>query len=165
MVFKKGNIPHKINTLHDVWKKIDIKDKDDCWDWNGAKDKDEYGRMSINCILKYSHRIVYEETHGSIPSGLYILHKCNNPSCCNPNHLYIGTQYTNAKQMVFEHRQARWNRNGQAKLNKDGVLKIRFLYSTGEYSCGDLGKIFGISRQQIYRIIKNKNWKHLFKEE
>jgi len=67
-----------------------------CWDWKGSKDKHGYGRIRIHKnITTGVHRMTYEHKYGEIPYNLEVLHKCDNPGCVNPNHLWIGTQKDN----------------------------------------------------------------------
>jgi hypothetical protein len=67
-----------------------------CWEWKAWRDKDGYGRWNpILGIKFYSHRLMYEITYGSIPGGLLVCHHCDNPPCCNPDHLFLGTNQDN----------------------------------------------------------------------
>jgi len=170
MVFKKGNTFRPQNTIQDVWKKIDIKYGDDwwrCWEWMGIKNKQGYGLFTIKHKQYLAHRITYKSIYGEIPDGLFVLHKCDNPSCCNPNHLWIGTHQDNMNDMVFKKRQRSLfgEKHRNAKLTNKDVLKIRELYSTGEYYQAELGRMFGVYKGEICDIVHNKIWKHLLKEE
>jgi len=155
----------KRNKPQDVWKKIDIKSGDDwwrCWEWLGSKYKDGYGRIKINQLSYLAHRLVYEQIYGNIPIGLYVCHTCNNPSCCNPNHLYGGTSKDNMNQKVREGRQAKGKQCfSNVKLTDEEVLKIRRLYSIKEYTQRKLGEIFGVCQAEISMIVNNKKWKYL----
>ncbi len=161
MPFQKGYTLNPKNTLEDVWKKIDKRTEDECWEWMGCKNWDGYGTIKINQILWGVHRLVYELTYGSIPKELFVCHKCNNPSCCNPKHLYVGTPKDNMDQRDREERQAMGEKNGRSKLTKQDVLEIRRLYSLENYSQRKLGEMFGICKTQISRIINRKNWRYV----
>ncbi len=143
------------------WKRINIKSKDDCWEWQGCTNTHGYGICSINYIKQYVHRIAYELTHGEIPNGLCILHTCDNPSCCNPAHLFLGTQQDNINDKTNKGRQARGERNGRHKLTEEEVKEIRRLYSTGKYFQKELGNMFGVSFPQVSHIINNKQWRKI----
>jgi len=88
------------------WNKVDIKSKEECWNWKGYKNSDGYGHMTQNGKYKAAHRLAYELTYGTIPEGLLIMHLCDNPSCCNPNHLKTGTNKDNSQDMKRKGRSA-----------------------------------------------------------
>ena len=90
---KRGPEPH---TIYDIWKNIEKRSADECWPFTGtARGIKGYGRVTIARKTYLPHRIAYVAEYGSIPEGMFILHKCNNPLCCNPNHLYAGTHQEN----------------------------------------------------------------------
>jgi len=67
----------------------------DCFEYTGARGADGYGRASLNNKLQYVHRLAYVDAFGEIPQGLHVLHKCDNPPCINPAHLFLGTNKDN----------------------------------------------------------------------
>jgi hypothetical protein len=71
-----------------------------CWEWNGARTDRGYGHKVIGRRHMSTHRLAYEWANGPIPPGLHVLHTCDNPPCCNPNHLRLGTQHENLIDMV-----------------------------------------------------------------
>lgn len=83
------------DTDRKFWKKVDIKSLDECWEWQGAKCRGLHGQVRRHKILLYAHRYAYTLLVGPIPLGMHCLHKCNNPPCVNPNHLYLGTDSDN----------------------------------------------------------------------
>jgi len=153
------------NILKDVWKRINKRDENDCWEWVGGKDKDGYGRMMIDRHNYRTHRLTYIETYGSIPEGLIICHRCNNPSCCNPNHLYAGTIRENSQQCTKEGRRVSGEKHYKTILSDKDILKIRSLYSTGTFSQRELGRMFGVTQAAIWYIINNKTRKYILTEE
>ena len=72
-----------------------------CWEWNGHTTPNGYGKMRYNSIEEYTHRLAWEVAEGPVPEGKYILHHCDNPRCCNPEHLYLGAQLDNIRD-IFE---------------------------------------------------------------
>ncbi len=151
----------KSNTKEDIWKKIDKKSRDECWEWRGSKDGKGYGEIQINGKLHRSHRIVYELTYGSIPNDLCVLHSCDNPLCCNPKHLWLGTINDNNQDMYKKGRYAIGEMQGSSKLTVKDVLEIRKKYFEGNHTQERLGKEYNVSHQNISNIINLKYWKHL----
>ena len=96
------------------WKRV--KKTKDCWEWQGMKKKDglPYGLVKIFFRRFYAHRVAWELTNGPIPKGLNVLHRCDNPVCVRPSHLFLGTQADNIADMVSKGRNRspleRWRR-------------------------------------------------------
>ncbi len=160
---KRNKIMGMTHSLEEVWNHINIKFKDDCWEWNRHVGTHGYGEIRINKKLYLSHRLVYELTYGSIPKGLFVLHHCDNRKCCNPVHLFLGTHSDNMKDMVKKGRYSKHCRsgefNGNSKLTKLQVEEIRKLYQTKKYSQRQLGKIFNVDHSVIGDIVLYKLWK------
>ncbi len=154
--------------MEKLWKRINKKGEDECWEWLGSVSKNGYGQFGINNKVYYTHRAVYELIYGIIPKGLCVCHKCNNPPCCNPNHLFLGTARENSDK---RDREGRWRtgdycgeKHGRSKLTEKNIMEIRTLYSTGKYFQRELGEMFGVSRTHIDRILGKRTWKHLNEE-
>jgi len=140
---------------------IETNEKTGCWNWTRGKDGGGYG-VFFSC--KYgrekTHRISYMENFGDVPEGMFVCHTCDNPSCCNPEHLFLGSNQDNIDDKVRKNRQSRLFgvRNGRAILSEETVRSIRNDYQSGTYSYRDLVKKYSISQTQIARIVKEESW-------
>ncbi len=122
-----------------------------CWEWSGYRTRAMgYGRMRFNGKGAYTHRVAYELANGPIPGGFCVCHSCDNPMCCNPAHLWLGTRSENIAD-----RDAK-GRNGKIKLTISQVNQIRVLYATGEHSQIALGRAFCVDGSTVSRIVRNK---------
>jgi len=153
-----------IQTENRFYKHVDVSNDEECWEWLASKDKDGYGRFFLEGKNVSAHRYSYKLVNGIIGEGLCICHKCDNPKCVNPNHLFLGTHTDNMKDKVKKGR-ARGNHIGElntsAKLTSEKVLEIRQKYSTNNYTQQKLADIYKISNSQISKIISKKFWKHI----
>jgi hypothetical protein len=123
----------------------------DCWGWTGAKfKKNGYGAFGINYKMKLAHRVSYEIFIEQIPTDLCVLHKCDNPLCVNPNHLFLGTHRDNMQDMVKKSRQGR-------KLTKDEIKEIKKSSLTQQL----IASKFNVSQSLISFIKNNKQWKYI----
>ncbi len=132
-----------------------------CWEWVGAKDKKGYGKFASKGLSPRAHRAAFEIFVQPIPNGLQVLHKCDNTSCVNPNHLYMGTHADNMRDKKERGHTEYGENNYHAILNRGQVEKIKQLYSTGEYKQIDLAKMFSISQPTISAIIIGRVWSFL----
>lgn len=140
----------------------------DCWWWIASVDGCGYGcfgksraRKNKTTALTKAHRFSYELHNGKIPNGMMVCHKCDNPGCVNPNHLFLGTQKDNTEDRRKKGRvvSAGGEKHGMAKLNRKQVEKIKKEYSTGNFSQAFLGKKYGVNQTMIGFIVRGCNWK------
>jgi hypothetical protein len=89
-----------------VWQRLDRSGR--CWVWTGGRQGRGYGQLTVHYRRLLLHRVVYEWAFGEIPAGLVVRHTCDNPPCCNPAHLVIGTQHDNVRDMVERGRLNPW---------------------------------------------------------
>ena len=143
------------------WKYVDKKSNDKCWNWTGCCDKDGYGHIGVNGKLIRSHRFSWILKNGTVPDEIYVLHKCDNPKCVNPSHLFLGTQQDNIKDKIYKNRQAKGEKNGSSKLTVNQVKQIRHLCREGQLTQVKIGKIFHINQTTVSRICTIKNWRHI----
>jgi hypothetical protein len=136
------------NDLDRFWRKVDIRGIDDCWNWLGTN-TDGYGLFRVNGKMARCNRIVYEWYVEDIDDNLCVLHKCDNHSCCNPNHLFKGTDQDNMDDMSRKFR--------SITLSKDLLEKILEEYSRGGISYYTLGKKYGVSSSYLGFMMRNKD--------
>lgn len=154
------NIQLTVNQVSNFWKKVSVGSHEECWNWKAYNWKG-YGSFAVgNRRNEKSHRISWTLTFGSIPEGLFVCHKCDNPSCCNPYHLFLGTNADNMRDMVEKGRSAglEGEENPAAKLNLGQVVRIRNLYEEGLTQL-EIGKMFNVSRTVVGAIVRKEIWK------
>jgi predicted XRE-type DNA-binding protein len=142
------------------WSKVLTDEDDKCWNWVGYLTRG-YGQFSYKGLMYRSHRFSYELKYGKIQNGLYVCHSCDNRSCVNPNHLFLGTNVDNMKDMVNKGRAAKGENNATAKLNENQVIEIRDKYTTGKFLQRQLAIEYNISQVEISDITTRKIWKHI----
>lgn len=108
------------------WAKVRRARVNECWEWTGTKNAKGYGIFRLHQTrCSAAHRVAYEIATGPIPSGMLVLHRCDNPSCCNPAHLFIGTHIENMADMTAKKRNAFGVRSPKALLTPEQVIEIR----------------------------------------
>jgi len=134
-------------------------DPDACWEWKAAKSKG-YGRFRLNGKFTYAHRFSYQFFCGEVAGGMYVCHKCDNPICVNPKHLFLGTHKENMLDRNQKNRQSKGSKNGSSKLKENDILEIRKMLNSG--STGrEIAKQFGISYHVISKIKHGRIWSHV----
>ena len=172
-MFVRGTTNKQIEKFEqDFWNRIDVQGPDDCWEWQMGDNGEGYGvigRKILKCGAQTAHRLSWFLTHGPIPKGkgyhgTCVLHTCDNPPCCNPAHLFLGTMGDNTRDMDSKGRRvtvdARGILNANSKLTEKQVRKIHQEYSAGALQ-EVLAKKFGISVVTIAEIVSCKRWGHL----
>lgn len=144
--------------------KMRVNESTGCWEWVAAKDSNGYGRIWFDGTIGAAHRVSYELDNGPIPDGLLACHRCDNPACINPAHLFLGTHADNLSDMDAKGRRARGDRvsnkgveHGRVKITENDVLAIRAAHMTHRA----LAKQYGLGRSQIARIRSGKQWTHI----
>jgi hypothetical protein len=140
------------------WRVVDCGDV--CWMWRAGLDRDGYGKFHAAGRHLKAHRFSWQLHHGPIPTGLFVCHRCDNPGCVRPDHLFLGTASDNNKDCAAKGRHVFGERNGRSKLTVDQVREIRARHADGE-SQGSLAKQFGISHRSIQFIVRQIHWKHV----
>ena len=137
----------------------------DCWIWKGSTNKQGYGRLKFKRKIYGPHRLSYELYIGKIKKGLCVCHKCDNPSCINPEHLFLGTLSDNMKdaykkgRMVIPYTPG--EKHTSSILTDKKVIEILKMKKEQKITDKKLGEKFGVNRRTINNIIHNKTWKHI----
>jgi hypothetical protein len=125
-----------------------------CMVWQQSTNKYGYGYAYINCTRTYSHRASYTAVNGPIEKGMCVLHKCDNPSCCNVAHLRLGTHKDNMHDSSVKGRRPKTRRALQAVE----VIEIRRLYTEEQLSTQRISELYRLDRMCISRIVRGISW-------
>lgn len=131
-----------------------------CWEWIGSRDVYGYGRIKRNGQTSKAHRLSFEFAGGAVPSDRFVCHKCDNPCCVNPAHLFLGTSVDNNKDRHSKGRTASGEGHTNARLDTARVIRIRERYASGETS-ESLGREYLVHPSQILKIVNRRQWKHI----
>lgn len=139
-----------------------VNEKNGCWEWMGMINKAGYGRITIKQKKYLVHRAAYQEFIGLTPNNLLVCHKCDNPKCINPDHLFLGTHKDNGEDKTKKGRAPSFkgSKNPSAKLKEKDVKNIRKMHSKGIPS-KILAIKFNINVVQINNIIRYASWKDI----
>lgn len=157
------------------WMQVDKRGDGECWPWIGwgrRRNHAWYGVLSVSVDREearyaslqqplLAHRVVWELTHGPVPDGRCVLHRCDNPPCCNPAHLFVGTKGDNIRDAAAKGRAVVGEKNPFAKLTEEDVREIRRLYVPRKMSCRKLAKMFDCDPTTISLIIRRVRWAHV----
>lgn len=141
-----------------------VSDTDECVEWVGRRQRQGYGVVKLNGRERRAHRLIWEWANGrSVPVGLFVRHRCDNPSCVNPRHLEVGSAKENSTDMSSRGRTYRpiGETHHMAKLSAADVSQIRKLSRDQREEPMYLAKQFGVSPSQIRRILRGQHWKHV----
>lgn len=160
--------------MHRFWKKVNKGTDNECWVWNARKNHDGYGEFWYNNHTVKAHRMSWLLHNGLIPDDKCILHRCDNPPCVNPKHLWIGSLKDNTRDMISKSRQnfvgdfrhlPRNDYHGEdrsnAKLNDEKVMLMRRLHKKSGLSTRKLAKMFSIGKSVAWSVIAQSRWKHI----
>ena len=148
--------------VRNFWGRVSVGSESECWPWSGCCVPSGYGHLRISGKDKAAHRVAWELACFPIPSGLEVCHKCDNPRCCNPGHLFLGTHAENQSDMSRKGRArgARGECSPRAKLTAGGVVDIRRRFADGESQAG-IARSLGLHPSSVFGIVRGTRWAHL----
>jgi hypothetical protein len=157
------------NTPDVLWNKVDKRGEDECWEWKGYKNHDGYGRTWIKDRGYYAHRVIFNlanpnqislEAPKSTDRSGFVLHHCDNPSCCNPKHLYLGNFKDNTRDKIERGRGVDFSgdKGPRCKLTMDQAREARKLRKQGK-PVRELAILFGVSLPSMKSLLNGKSYK------
>lgn len=140
---------------------------DACWEWTASTNSHGYGQMMFADAqgrhLRTAHRLAYELDAGPIPDGMHVLHRCDNRPCCNPAHLFLGTNADNVADMVAKGRHSPGRSAGEdnyrSVLTESTVRELRARFAEGGITQRALAKEIGVSAATVSHAITGRNWR------
>lgn len=168
---KIGNKVNGIEPIVRFRKKVKINKKNGCWEWQGYRDRNGYGTFSTKFKMMKAHRFSYEYYNKKIPDNMLVCHTCDNPCCVNPEHLWLGTDCDNHRDMVKKgrFRTVYGEDCGSSKLSNNEVLHIRIFFNKNKNKMTKVkiirlfSKKHEVSTVTIERILYNSTWKKFIK--
>lgn len=154
---------HRKNYQSDMKAKLigKIKKINGCWEWQGSRNKKGYGHLSYKRKVELAHRISWLMFKGKIPNDMKVCHKCDNPPCINPSHLFLGSQKENVKDMFQKKRKIHEGINHPgAKLTNENIKEIRKLLREGKTQQYIADK-YNISNGHVGSIKHRRTWKEI----
>ena len=151
--------------FHKFANSIAIDEPDKCWNWQKRKFKG-YGMVRAEYIGKRetfrmaAHRFSYLHFKGDIPKGISVCHKCDNPACVNPEHLFLGTHKQNFEDAAAKKRMANGVRHYKTKLQIEDVINIRERFSAGE-QIKQIASSLNLQIGHVYKIVHKITWRHV----
>ncbi len=145
-----------------LWPYVDQSAPDKCWEWKRTKTRAGYGLLTIKYKNYYAHRLAWELANNSeVPTGMFVCHRCDNPACCNPAHLFIGTQKENIQDAKEKKRIPYGEAHHGTNLTDEDIRAIRNFAYGSELTRQQIADRFGIVRSTVNDIISGRTWTHV----
>jgi hypothetical protein len=161
-----------VSRSNEALKRLDVEDverfmvkvargnRDVCWPWKAAKSPRGYGRFKLRGAgMIEAHRVAFFVATDIHPRHGVVCHACDNPSCCNPAHLFLGTQAANLVDMDRKGRRAIGRTHGLSRLTSEATRQIRVAFAQGQKQ-SELARRFGVSQQCISDVVRGRRWRH-----
>lgn len=150
----------KPTTEERFWAKVQKAPGDDCWLWTAHKDPIGRGRFNMGREM-FASRASWTLANGEIPEGMCICHRCDNPSCVRPDHLFLGTHQENMRDRDAKGRgnQAKGTAHSRARLTLEQVGDIRYLRRNTSLSLSEIGSLYGVTGEHVSGIARGKVWR------
>ena len=149
----------------EFWSLVSIGSEAECWPWEGSGSKEGYGYLFYHSKSYRASRMAYFLATGVDPAPMEVCHTCDNPPCCNPAHLFLGTHLENIADMDAKGRRGIFRPageiHGMAVLTPENVQTIKELWWSGTLRQREIAKMFGVTQSHISCIVRNRCWKHL----
>lgn len=143
---------------------------EECWEWTGWRSTPNYGMFSVGQTEFLTHRLMFFIKNGMLPPHLKVCHRCDNPPCCNPDHLFLGTQNDNVQDMIKKGRMGacglppelikRGSACTTARFNEEQVMEMRRLYADG-MTQKELAIRYDVGSAWMCRLVHRKIWAHV----
>ena len=142
--------------------KIPAPNERGCMEWKACRNSKGYGQFGIDGRMRVATRIAYTLAKGQIPEGMLVCHTCDNPPCCNPDHLFIGSPKDNQSDKAIKGRCApqAGSMNHYARLTESDVIQIRSMRESGS-PVADLAHRFNVHQTTISKIVTRATWNHI----
>lgn len=155
------------DTIRKFWTKVTIGEPDACWEWQGARQGPGYGIFTNGYRSQWlAHRfVVISRVEFEIKPDVAVCHRCDNPPCCNPAHLFLGTRAENLADMRAKGRGSKppvrlGEQHHKTPFKEADILEIRARHARGE-SCLGISKTVGVSHVAINNIVHRRSWRHI----
>lgn len=166
---KKGDIPARKSMSFSERFWLRVQKSKGCWTWRGNPDRWGYGRFYFGGGTMLAHRASWV-VHFNDPGDLNVLHKCNNPICVRPSHLYLGTDRDNTRDRIAAGTQSDGrpgfcrnvgSKHAQSKFTEEDVVLVRAMVKSGFFTRKDVQRIFGVSKTAVRSALLGVSWRHV----